>query len=328
MQVRPNKHWKSACICGLILGLASLPSLVSQVPSGQALETHLPADIQSSNVIRVSTNLVTVPVSVTDAAGHAVRDLEIGDFRIAEDGDVEPISKMTEAGQSPLQLALLFDLSGSVNSRFEFQQQAATRFLEKVWKLGDTVSIITFSEEPQIRLRGSKSLPDALQELARLQPTEGATAFFDSVVLSAQVLHQFAAPETRQAEIVLSDGADNRSDGTIADALREVQRSDAVFYSINPSGASIRLNAINLKGQNDLASLASATGGTAFVSDKAADLDDIFGRIATELRVQYLLSYYSLNPHFDGKFRQIEVSIPKRPDLRVHARQGYYAIPK
>lgn len=319
-----HKNWKSVCICGLILYLISFRGLPGQVISARALES----DIQSSSVIRVSTNLVTVPVSVTDAAGQAIRDLGIGNFRIAEDGDVETISKMAEASQSPLHLALLFDLSGSVNSRFEFEQQAATRFLEKVWKPEDTISIIAFSEEPQIRLRSSESLSEALQELLRLQPTESATAFFDSVILSAHILHQSAAPETRQAEIALSDGADNRSDRTIAEALTEVQRSDTIFYSINPSGASIRLNEINYKGQEALASLATATGGTAFVSDKTADLNDIFGRIATELRAQYLLSYYPVNSHFDGKFRQIEVSIPKRPDLRVRARLGYYAIQK
>jgi Ca-activated chloride channel family protein len=281
-----------------------------------------------SPVIRVSSNLVTVPVSVTDAAGHAVCDLAIGDFRIAEDGNPETISKLAEAGQSPLQLALLFDLSGSVNSRFDFEQQAATRFLEKVWKPGDAISIIAFSEKPQICLRRSGSLPEALQVLSRLRPTESATAFFDSVVLSARILNQSAMPETRQAEIVLSDGADDASDCSIAEALREVERSDTLFYSVNPSGASVRLNQINRKGQEYLASLAAATGGTAFVSDRTADLDAIFGRIAAELRAQYLLSYYSTNSHFDGKFRRIEVSVPQRPNLRIRARQGYFAIQK
>ena len=322
------KNLKSAYICGLILCLGCFLSLPAQVISGRTSRDEPALDIQSQSVIRVSTNFVSVPISVTDAAGRAVSNLEIGDFEIEEDGKSETISKIAEAGQSPLQMALLFDLSGSVNSRFDFEQQAATRFLEKVWKPGDTVSIIAFSEQPITRLRSSGSLQDALQELLQLQPTKSATAFFDTVVYGAHVLHQSATPETRQAEIVLSDGADNRSDCTIVDALREIQRSDTIFYSINPSGASIRLNDINLKGQEDLASLANETGGTAFVSEQTGDLSDIFGRIATELRAQYLLGYYSSNAHLDGKFRQIKVSIPKRPDLRIRARQGYYAIPK
>jgi Ca-activated chloride channel homolog len=316
-------------VCALSL-LFSAPSriLPAQESGRQLAGAFGLSDIQSPSVIRVSTNLVMVPVSVTDAEGRVVQNLQEDDFQIAEEGKPEPISRMAEAGQSPLQIALLFDLSGSVNHRFEFELQAATRFLEKVWKPGDTVTIIAFNDDPQIILRNSKSLEDALQDLQKLQPTESATAFYDSVAESAKLLRKSAVPETRQAEIVLSDGEDNRSDGTIVDAIREVQRSDAIFYSINPGGRSIRLNEISMKGQQDLTALANETGGTAFVSDQVGDLDGIFGRIATELRAQYLLGYYSSNPRLDGKFRRIGVSIPKRPDLRVRARQGYYAVQK
>jgi len=314
-----RKYSISVLFCGLAL-LLSAASPGQDSPGG--------TDIQSPSVIRVSTNLVTVPVSVTDVVGMAIADLDMDAFQITEDDNIETISKMAEAGQSPLQLALLFDLSGSVNHRFEFEQQAATRFLQKVWKQGDTVTIITFNEESTVRIRDSKSLTEALQDLLKLQPTESATAFYDCVVSSAKLFRASATPDTRRAEIVLSDGEDNRSDLTIADALREVQHSDTIFYSVNPGGNSIRLNEISMKGQRDLTALAHETGGTAFVSDNNTDLDAIFERIATELRTQYLLSYYSSNPQLDGKFRRIAVSIPKRPDLRIRARQGYYAAKK
>jgi Ca-activated chloride channel homolog len=277
------------------------------------------------DIIRVSTNLVTVPVSVTDTNGQVINDLGSQDFQIEEDGRPETITKIAEAGQSPLRLALLFDLSGSVNSRFHFEQQAAIRFLEKVWKPGDTISIIAFSESPKIVLRASSSLSEAFKVLLSLQPTDGPTAFLDSVALSAKLLRQSSGPETRQSEIALSDGEDNKSNYNFSEALQMVQHSDTIFYSINPGGASIRLNEISRKGQDDLASLAKETGGNAFVSDKTADLDEIFSRIAVELRAQYLLSYYSTNSQPDGKFRQISVSIPKRPDLRIRTRRGYYA---
>lgn len=318
--------WYAVRFCVLVLiftGIAAAPAQDAGAPAPDSSSGY-----ESPGVIRVSSNLVVLPVSVTDSAGRAVGDLGIGDFVVTEDGTSETIARLTEAGQSPLQLALLFDISGSLNNRFEFEQQAATRFLKKVWKEGDTVTIITFAEEPYIRLRSSRSLDAALRELTALQPTESATAFYDSVVQAARLLRESATPETRQAQIVLSDGEDNRSDRTIVDALQEVQRSDTIFYSINPGGNSIRLNEISLKGQQDLVALASETGGTAFVSDENSDLDDIFGRIATELRAQYLLSYYSSNPRLDGKFRRIKVSVPGKPDLSVRSRQGYYAVRK
>jgi Ca-activated chloride channel homolog len=322
MRVKTSVKWKLAWVCLLILFLIVLQSPFSLTFSERTLNA---ADADDRSVIRVSANFVLVPVSVIDAAGHATPNLTIEDFIIAEDGNPVSISKVADAGQSPLNLILILDLSGSLGSRFEFEQQAATRFLEKVWKQGDAISIISFSEKPEIRLRNADLLSNALQVLQELQPTQEATAFFDAVTSSACMLWKSATPETRQAVIVLSDGSDNRSDAGLADALGAIQRSDTIFYSINPSGASVRLNAINLRGQENLTRMAIATGGTAFVSDKASDLDHIFSTIAGELRAQYLLGYYSSNAHFDGKFRQIAVSIPQRPDLKIHARKGYYA---
>ena len=101
-----------------------------------------------------------------------------------------------------------------------------------------------------------------------------------------------------------------------------------MFYAVNPSGASIRLNRINSKGQEDLAVLAAATGGTVFVSDQTTDLDNIFDRIATELRAQYLLSYYALSSDTAGAFHSIDVSLPNQPDLKIRARLGYRTDPK
>jgi Ca-activated chloride channel family protein len=222
-------------------------------------------------------------------------------------------------------MALLFDLSGSLNSRFKFEQHAAVLFLEKVWKMGDSVTLIAFSEKPKILLADCKSLPEALSRLMSFQPTESATAFYDSTILGARELHKSAVPGVRQAVIVLSDGEDNQSDSEAADAFREYRQADAVFYSINPGGHSIRLNEISLKGQKDMELMALETGGAAFISDSNEDLEQIFTRIANELRAQYLLSYYSSNLSSESQFRRIAVALPKSPDLRVRARQGYFS---
>jgi Ca-activated chloride channel family protein len=290
--------------------------------------TIRPPGVQLPGLIRVSTSLIMVPVSVTDGAGRAVDQLTKEDFQVAEDGKIETIAKMAEAGQSSLQVTLLFDLSASVHDNFEFEKLAAIHFLQKVWKPGDAVTLIAFDEKQVVSLHNSMSLEEAFQILGQLQPGHGATAFFDAVAMSARLLRESATPEIRQAEVVLSDGEDNRSSNTLADALREIQHSNSVFYSINPGGNSIRLNDISLKGQQNLVALASQTGGTAYISSDISDLDRIFGRIAAELRAQYLLCYYSSNPRVNGEFRQIEVSVPGRPDLRIHARRGYYATRK
>ncbi len=316
-------------ICGLILcSILCIHNFPTAVSGALASEIQSPLESLPSSTIRVGTYLVTVPVSVSDASGKVIRGLNRGDFRLTEDGNPQIISRIAEAHEIPLRLSLLFDLSGSLNSRFEFEQQAAMRFLQKVWKDGDAACVIAFTEQPQALIKRSVFISEVLQELSTLIPTKNSTAFFDSVVLSAHYLRQLAAPETRQAMVVLSDGADNRSDHNLINSIEEVQRSNAIFYAINPSAASVRLNEINIKGQENLASLAAATGGTAFVSNGVDDLEGIFSRIAVELRAQYILAYYSSNPLLDGRFRQIKVAIPNRQDLHIRARHGYYALAK
>jgi Ca-activated chloride channel family protein len=315
-------------ICGLILFSAIIQTLLVRATGILASEPQPQLDSLSSDTIRVGTYLVTVPVCITDVSGEAIHGMNVGDFRIIEDGNPQTIVRIVEAYEVPLRLGLVFDLSGSLHSRFELEKQAAIRFLKEIWKDGDSVCLVAFSQQTQILLERSIFISEALQELSKLRPTESSTALFNSVILSARFLRQSATPETRQAMVVLTDGADNRSDHNLMDTIEEVQSSDTIFYAINPSAASVRLNEINIKGQENLASLAAATGGTAFVYGSPDDPDGIFRRIAAELRAQYLLAYYSSNPLLDGRFRQIKVSTPNRMDLRIRARQGYYAIPK
>jgi VWFA-related protein len=71
--------------------------------------------------------------------------------------------------------------------------------------------------------------------------------------------------------------------------------------------------------------LASETGGVAFLPDKLEDLNKVFSQITAELQAQYLLGYYSSNEKNDGLFRRITVRVPKRTELRIRARKGYYA---
>jgi VWFA-related protein len=153
------------------------------------------------------------------------------------------------------------------------------------------------------------------------------TAFFDSVVEAARLLRSTAPrPDARRVEVVLSDGEDNNSTHhRLDDALREIQRSDCIFYAINPCVSSINLNKISVRGQEAMQSLALETGGWVFMPNGLPDLEAIFTRIATELRFQYLLEYYSSNSRTDGAFRRIAVTVPGRPDFRIRARQGYYA---
>jgi Ca-activated chloride channel homolog len=311
--------------CTLLVFRAVCPAHAERPPQGRTDSCHAPAsEARQGGTIRVSTSLVLVPVSVTDAAGHPVRDLQLDDFSALENGSPVMIEHLGEPGQTRLEMVLVFDVTGSTRPRFDFEQQAATSFLKALFRAKDAVSILCITSKPQILLPRSESLITALEGLDQLQPQSTATAFFDSIIAAAGLFRGPSDPETRRVVVALSDGEDNMSHAKLADALREVQQVDSIFYSINPSVPSFRLNGQSVVGQRGMEALAQQTGGAAFVAEKLQDLGNIYGRIAAELQAQYLLSYYSPDPRMDGSFRTISVSIPKHPELRVRSRQGYY----
>ncbi len=276
--------------------------------------------------IRIDTNLVAVPVSVTDAQGNPIRNLRAEDFQLEEEGVTQQVQALGEPGKTPVELVLLFDVSRSVRNRFDFEREAANRFLREVFKPGDAVSVFSIGSAPKLSVQRTDSVEKAIAGTTAIEPTEDATAFFATVVRAARHLNDSANPGSRRVMVVISDGEDNSSEHVQLDqATRELQRSDSLFYAINPSGPSIRLNRISTKGHKGMEKLAAETGGLAFLPDKLEDLTQVFSQIAAELQAQYLLGYYSTNEKNDGQFRRITVRVPKRPDLRIRARQGYYA---
>jgi len=328
-------------------------------PTPKPTPTPAPPKDEDFDVIKVNSNLVMVPVSVVDAMGQPVHGLQVNDFHLDEEGRTQQIVEIGNPDQVPLDIAILFDVSSSVSEKgfFSFQQKAAATFLKQVLKLNDRAAIFTITDQPRmIEPLASADVAAAKLLTIPAATTPVPTAFYDTVVAAAKYLNEKSADRHRRVVLVISDGDDNFSglikDLTVAEVRAEqkgettpaaarqnllarrqravlevqraVQQADAAFYSINPGGPSVHLNLISTRAQNDRASIAQSTGGTAFVPDSDKDLERVFGEVAAELRGQYLLQYYS-NAQAPGvQFRRIAVSLPTRADLRVRARQGYY----
>lgn len=300
----------------------------AQNPPAQNPPTQKPQEQkpQEDEAIRLTSRLVLVPVSASDSLGKPVRDLTTDDFVLEEQGKPQAISSLGEPGKVPTEIALLFDVSGSILGKFQFEQQAAVRFIKEVLKPTDAITVFSIGTKPNlIRGRTAKS-DEAIAGLMAISPVKEPTAFFDTVVEAALYLGKNGEAGSRRVLIVISDGEENYSvRNKLPDALRELQKNDCLFYSINPSGQALNLNQMSIKGQEVMESMSSQTGGKAFVPDRIEDLEAVFRQIADELQAQYLLGYYSTDNRADGGFRSITVRTPKKPELRVRARQGYYA---
>ena len=267
-----------------------------------------------------SVRVVNVYVTVRDRKGELVRGLTRDDFEVREDGRKQELRYFTAESDAPLTLGLLFDLSGSQRSVVEEQRHASQDFLKQVLRDGDTAFFVAFDRNVRLFNAG---------QLAEIQPgfaNSTGTALFDAISRACE--HVRDEPG-RKTLVILSDGVDTASTATINEAITAAQRSNVsifpirfydreVFRFIVPSPALDNLRA----GQKALEKLARDTGGGMYeISDKQT-LADNYAKMQRELRSQYSLGYTPA----DGKsgYRKLKVTV-KRKDLRVQARDGYFA---
>ena len=238
---------------------------------------------QEDEAIRLTSRLVLVPLSASDTAGKPVRDLTAEDFVVEEQGKPQAIASLGEPGKVATEIGLLFDVSGSTVAKFNFEQQAAVRFIKAVLKPVDSVAVFSIASKPKMVKPRTAIGEEAITGLMTLMPVKGEpTAFFDTVVEAALYLGKNAEVGSRRVLIVISDGEENYSERyKLADALRELQKNDCLFYSLNPSGEALNLNSISIKGQRGMESMAAQTGGKAFVPETDRELEAVFLTLAS-----------------------------------------------
>ena len=302
--------------------LGEPPALPTPKPTpAQAAKTE--DEIDASDVIRVNSNLVTVPASVIDPTGRAVTDLKLEDFELRVDGQPRPISDLSFA-DSPVRMALLFDNSRSLTSAREFEKQAAVRFFKSVLRPQDQAMIYSVATDVIIKQPMTSDVQALVRTIEHFPEPEGATALLQAIVDAAAYLkpHQ----EGRRVIVIVSDGADTISDIDFETTLRRAQAADCQIFAVQ-TGQIENANLHDLAAERRLQEFTSQTGGAVYVPHGTNDLDQAFRQIAADLSQQYVLSYYPEDEQKDGRFRTISVRVTTRPNLRVRARKGYYAMP-
>jgi Ca-activated chloride channel homolog len=149
----------------------------------------------------------------------------------------------------------------------------------------------------------------------------GGTAMYDAIYRACQekLSKDKSDHPVRRAIIIVSDGEDNQSAVSRAQAVEIAQRAEVIIYAISTNN-SPQIQ----RGDRTLQQLADATGGRAFLPFKLKDIKNSFAAIEDELRSQYVVSYKPADFDADGRYRSIEITALKK-DLQVRARRGYYA---
>ena len=299
--------------------VSGAPSLTaSNVPAAPATSD----DPQAMITLHARVNEVNVLFIATDKHGKFVRDLNQSDFSILDDHKPpQAILNFRRETDLPLHIGLLVDVSGSVDSRFGFEQEAATSFLDRTLRAGfDKAFVLGFNSHTQM----AQDFTDNVQLLSagvkKLQDG-GGTAIYDAVYHACKDKFLKDRPDhpVRKAIIVVSDGEDNQSEFSKAQAIEMAQRAEVIIYAISTDDSGLVM-----RGDKVLEQLAEATGGRAFFPFKMKDITHSYAAIEDELRSQYVVSYKPADFDADGRYRSIEISSLKK-DTQVRARKGYFA---
>lgn len=319
----------------ILLLTAAVSTLTAQAQGQQ---------IDDDEVLRVSTNLVTVPTLVKTPQGAYISNLRKEDFRIYEDGVEQEIASFEPVDQ-PFTVALLLDMSDSTRLRLRETQDAALAFLNQL-RPGDRAFVVAFDKQFSVLTEPTADRKVLADGINRVQ-TGGGTAVYDAI--DAIINARMSKIPGRKAIVILTDGVDTASvrtnyDGTLRSATEQYaliypiqfgSPQDAMASQVNfqlgtvtyttPSGEP--LSKAYERGTRYLQSLATTSGGRFQLSTKLSDLEGSFARIAQELRQQYTLSYYPKKSASKGGKRKIKVLVDV-PEAFVHARSSYASKPQ
>lgn len=322
MQRANKRHVRSFSVAIPVLLFSLLPNPHSEAALTPPRRPSLPAKraarvkIQDQDdVIKVSTELVVINVTVLDKAGKFVPHLKRADFHIIEDGAEQKIASFS-AEETPFAAAILLDTSGSMETRMTLGRGAAIRFLDGL-RDEDVAAVYNFDVKvEQISdFSPGRDLPPKVFGLK----TRNQTVLNDAVLQASLDLGK--REEKRRAIVVLSDGGENYSRASSDKALDNALHAGATIYAINmgEQGAQRDLAASGI-----LRNFASKTGGLYVDSPGGQALRDAFAEIAEELSHQYTIAYRPTNHTHDGKWRAVEVKL-SRTDVTVRTRKGYKA---
>ena len=293
---------------------------------------------EPTDTIRIDTDLVNVSVSVFSRhATLAKSALEQKDFAVFENGEPQEISFFASA-ETPFDLVLLLDLSGSTANKIKLIRTSSRRFVDAA-RPGDRIAIVTFTENVQVVSRLTLDHEALKSGIDHIEKPDGGTNFWDALrFVLEHIVSQSRVEGRRSAVVVMTDGVDNAlpdvsGDGsvtTFAELIDVVRRSDTIVLPIyldtvkegRHNGTPPSAYAL---AQQQLSELASESGNSVYQARKVEDLNGTYAQVIQDLSRVYSIGYRPANRVRDGSWRAVAVQLIGRPDLVARARRGYYA---
>jgi Ca-activated chloride channel homolog len=278
-----------------------------------------PPNASQGYVISREVNLVLLPVTVRNREGQFVSGLEASNFHVYENGKPQAITDF-QSEDTPVMVGLVVDHSGSMVAKRREVIEGAVAFVEAS-NPQDKEFVVNFADKITFGLPANVPFTSDANELRTALSTpsaSGKTALYDAVVAALQ--HLDLQEASKKVLILISDGGDNASQHTFAQALRMAQSANVVIYAV---GLFDEENA----DQNPkvLRRLAQETGGLVYSPTTPADIVRVCRQIAGDIRHQYTIGYSPAGER-RNVYRKIRVDViaPNRGKLYIRTRAGYF----
>ena len=320
---------------GLVLSLLLLLASARGQDAGPAAPAPDPTSSQETiTTIKTFTRLVAISAVVKSKDGEAKEGLSKDDLVLKQDGKEQPIAFFSKGSELPLSLALMVDTSASQRTFIGDESLASDVFFETMLGGKDDRAMLVEFDSTVLQLKGMTNSANALHlALSHLNPrasASGGTLLNDAVYVVAK--NVLTGETGRKAMVILSDGGDNGSRRSIAEAIEQAQRADVQIYSIlysmyddlnsTTSGHSPGID----PGLSALQKLSESTGGRVFTVSRTMSLRDIYAQIGQDLRLQYELGYKPPPDTRPNSYHKLELKA-KDKKLTVQARKGFFEAP-
>ncbi len=287
---------------------------------------------ESVTTLKVAARMVAISAVVKSRDGEPRTGMSKEDFVLKQDGREVPIRYFSQGSELPLTFALMVDTSGSQRTFIGDEALAGDVFIQTMLgRRQDRAMLVQFDNQVQALKTMTSSANELHLALSSLRPRAspvGGTLLNDAVYSIAK---NYLAGETgRKAMVILSDGGDNGSRRSLAEAIEQAQRADVQIYSILYSMADMaglpgHPPAVD-PGLQALQQLSESTGGHVFTVSHLMSLREIFAQIGQDLRLQYELGYTPPATTQPNIYHKLELKAKDRK-LTVQARKGFFAEP-
>jgi Ca-activated chloride channel homolog len=290
------------------------------------------------DTIRIDSDLVDLKVSVLGFARTVpVPLLDSKDFLVLEDGVPQEISFFA-AADTPFDLVLLLDLSGSNSKNLKMIRNSAKKFVDAARDI-DRIALVTFTHQPALYSSFSLDRRKLKKTIDDMDEASGGTNFWDAMDYVLSDLIPRGTGLRRSAIVVMTDGIDNAlpeipGDGSklpFEGLLAKIRNSETIVFPIYLDNEEDNVKRFHVpraayaQAREQLGLIAGACGTPMYRAARLSDLDEVYEQVVRDLSTVYSIGYRPTNKTLDGKWRSVQVQLTNRSDLFARTKRGYYA---